>query len=107
MNAVLGLGLFSVIIYLFIKFARQEYAQDDFDDAIVDIEGRLDWARTRSFFPFGMKSQIEVASELLKKAKRLWGENKWHQAYDIACQSQEALNKAQSIYTSGIKISQR
>ncbi len=107
MNAVLGLGFYSVIIYLLIQFARQEIVQDNYDDAIVDIEGRLDWARTCSFFPFGMKSQIEVATELLEKAKCLWVENKWHQAYVIACRSQEALNKAQSIYSSGIKINQR
>ena len=107
MNVILGLCLFSVVVYLLIIFARQEYVRDDFEDAIVDIEGRLDWARTRSIFPLGMKSQMDVASKLLKKAKHLWGDNKWHQAYDIACQSQEALNRAQSIYTSGIKICRR
>lgn len=103
MNNVLVIGFLVVIFYYLIQFARQEYVQDDFEDAIVDVEGRLEWARTRAFFPFGMKAQLEVSRELLVNAKSLWKENKWHRAYRAALQSQKAMNKAQSIYCSFLK----
>lgn len=102
MNSVLAIGFFVAIFYLLIQFARQEHVQEYYEDAIIDVEGRLDWARTRTSFPFGMKAQLEVSHELLGKAKSLWRENKWHRAYRVALQSQEAMNKAQSIYSSVI-----
>lgn len=105
---VIGTIIFFVtLLYLFIQFARQEYIQDEYEEAIVDVEGRLDWARTRRVFPFGMKAQLEVSGELLGKAKELWQANKWQKAYLVALQSQEAMNKAQSIYSSVIMARQR
>lgn len=98
MNTILAVGFLLMMLYLLVQFARQEYVQDVYEDAIIDIEGRLDWARSRTFFPFGMQSQIEVSRSLLKRAQNLWEENKWHQAYQVALQSQEAINKAQNIY---------
>ena len=103
MNTFLAIGFFVVIFYFLIQFARQEHVQEDYEDAIVDVEGRLEWASTRTSFPFGMKAQLEVSSELLGKAKNLWNNNKWHQAYRVALQSQDAMSRAQSIYCSVIK----
>lgn len=103
MNTVLAIGFFVIIYYVIIQFARQEHIQEYYEDAIIDVEGRLEWARTRSSFPFGMKAQLEVSYELLGEAKSLWKGKKWHQAYRVALQSQEAMNKAQSIYSSAIK----
>ncbi len=102
MNIVLAVGFFIMLFYLLIQFARQEEIQEVYEDAVIDVEGRLEWARTRSHFPFGMKAQLEVSCELLDKAKNLWDENKWNQAYRAALQSQEAMNRAQSIYRSVI-----
>jgi hypothetical protein len=59
MNNVLVIGFLVVIFYYLIQFARQEHVQDDFEDAIVDVEGRLEWARTRTFFPFGIKLSLK------------------------------------------------
>lgn len=103
MDRVLAIGFFAIIFYYLIQFARQENIQEYYEDAIIDVEGRLDWARTRTFFPFGMKAQMQVSSELLGKAKSLWKGNKWQQAYRVASQAQEAMNKAQNIYSSAIK----
>lgn len=100
MNTVLTVGFLGGVFYLLVQFARQEHYQDGFDDAIVDIEGRLEWARTRTFFPFGMRAQLEVSHDLLGKAKDLWSENKWQQAYRVALQAQKAMNRAQAIYSS-------
>lgn len=107
MNTVMAVGFFIIIFYFFIQFARQEHIQDDYEDAIIDVEGRLAWARTRTIFPFGMKAQLEVSCSLLNKAKFFWEENKWHQAYSVARQSQEAMNKAQRIYCAAIKTRQK
>ena len=107
MNTVMAVGFLFIILYFFIQFARQEQIQDDYEDAIIDVEGRLAWARTRSSFPFGMKAQLEVSCSLLNKAKIFWEENKWHQAYRVARQSQEAMNKAQRIYCAAIKTGQK
>lgn len=106
MDTVLIIMFSVMVVYVFIQFARQEQIQEDYEDAIIDIEGRLDWARTRRSFPFGMKAQLEVSNELLGKAKSLWKENKWHQAYRVALQSQRAIDKAQKIYSSVIKSRQ-
>lgn len=107
MNTVMAVGFLGIILYFFIQFARQEHIQDDYEDAIIDVEGRLAWARTRTSFPFGMKAQLEVARELLERAKFFWKENKWHQAYRTARQSQEAMNRAQRIYCVAIKTCQK
>ncbi len=103
MEAVFAVGFICIFFYLLIHFGRHEYIQDGFEEAIGDIEGRLEWARTRTSFPFGMKAQLDVAGELLGRAKKLWRKNKWHQAYCVALQSQEAVDKAQNIYKRVIK----
>jgi len=103
MDTVLGIGFCIILFYFIIQFARQEHVQEEYEEAIIDIEGRLEWACTRTSFPFGMKAQLEVSNELLGKSKNLWKENKWHQAYRVALESQKAMNKAQIIYCSAIK----
>lgn len=102
MSAFLTFSLLVVVFYMFIQFARQEEIMDKFEDTINDTEGRLEWARTRSFFPFGMKSQLRVSSDLLMRAKSLWEQDKWYQAHSVALKSQEAMNRAQRIYTRAI-----
>ena len=103
MSLFLAVGFLTILIYLLIQFARQEYVQEYYEEAITDIEGRLEWAYSRKAFPFGMKSQLKNCRTLLEKAKRLWHENKWHQAYQVALQSQEAMNKAQNLYSNVLK----
>ena len=100
MHTVLALFFCSMLVYLLIRFARQEEIQEIYEDAIIDIEGRLDWARTRSSLPFGMQTQLERSGELLGKAKRLWSNQRWQSAYRTALQSQEALDRAQRLYRS-------
>ena len=107
MSIVLAIGFFVTILYLFIQFARQEYLQEYYEEAIFDVEGRLEWAHTRTSFPFGMKAQMDVSLELLRKSQKLWEENKWDRAYLLSLQSQEAMDKAQSIYSSAIRARQR
>ncbi len=102
MNTFLVIGIFISLFCILIQFARQEHIQEDYEEAVIDIEGRLDWAHSRTSFPFGMKAQLEVSYELLGKAKTHWKENKWNQAYQFALQSQEAMNKAQKIYVSAL-----
>ena len=91
-----------MLVCLLVQFARQEEIQDEYEDAIIDIEARLEWARTRNCFPFGMEAQMEISHELLGKAKNLWNQNRWHLAYRTVLQSQKAMNKAQRIYSSMI-----
>ena len=81
MGTVLATWVFLFTFYLLIQFARQEHVQEEYDDAIMDVERGLVWARSRASFPFGMKAQLEMSCELLVKAKSLWKENKWQQAY--------------------------
>ena len=98
MHIVLALFFCSMFVYLLIQFARQEEIQDHFEDTIIDIEGRLGWAKSRRSLPFGMQAQIEQSGELLGEAKWLWSKNRWHSAYRTALQSQEALDRAQRLY---------
>jgi len=100
MHTVLALFFCTMLIYLLIRFARQEEIQDNFENTIIDIEGRLDWARTRQSLPFGMQTQIEQSGELLGKAKWLWSRHRWQLAYRTARESQEALDRAQRLYRS-------
>lgn len=102
MHVILALLFSAMLIYLLVQFARQEEIQDNYEDAIIDIEGRLDWARSRRSFPYGMKAQIDVSGELLGKAKYLWSENRWYQAYQTALEARDAIDKAQRIYSSMI-----
>lgn len=72
----------------------------NYEDIIIDVEGRLEWARALRSFTFGMKSQLDVCRERLDKAKNLWRDNRWYQAYEFARKSQEAMNNAQDLYKS-------
>jgi hypothetical protein len=107
MDTILVFGSLFILFYFLFQFAQKEYIQDDFEETIADVEGRLDWAYTRTSFPFGMKAQLEVSYQLLYKAKTLWQENKWRQAYQVALQSQKAMNNAQGIYSLSIKAHQQ
>lgn len=107
MNTVLAIGFFVMIFYFIIQFAQQDNVEEYYEEAIIDIEGRLEWARTRSSLPFGMKSQLDMSYKLLGEAKSLWKGKKWYQAYRVALQSQEAMNKAQNIYCSAIGTHQQ
>lgn len=106
MEYVFAIGFLVILPYLCIQYARQEHIQDIYEEAICDVEGRLEWAHTRRLFPFGMKAQLEVSRDLLGKAKNLWKENKWQQAYRVALQSQGAMNRAQTIYSTVIMARQ-
>lgn len=104
MQVILAFVFSTMLVYLLVQFARQEEIQDEYEDTILDIEARLEWARTRSRFPFGMQAQMEISRELLAKAKNLWNQNRWRQAYQTALQSQDAMNRAQRLYSSAIAV---
>ena len=55
MNAILVTGFLVTIFYFLVQFGRQEHFQEDYEEAIKDVEGRLEWAKTRTLFPFGMQ----------------------------------------------------
>jgi len=103
MTNILAFGGIAIIYYYLIQFGRREQIEDYFEDTIIDVESRLDWAHSRRFHPFGMKAQLEVSSELLDKAKILWNSNNVQQAYRVARQAQEAMNRAQNIYCKAIR----
>ncbi|MGI9536361.1 MAG: hypothetical protein ACR2PB_04780 [Desulfocapsaceae bacterium] len=104
MHIILAFVFSALLVYLLVQFARQEEIQNEYEDAILDVEARLEWARTRSCFPFGMKAQMEISRDLLGKAKNLWNQNRWRQAYQTALQSQDAMNRAQRLYSSAIAV---
>ena len=103
MNSVLTIIIVSYIYYHLILFARQEEIEDQYTETITDIEGRLDWACSRSRFPFGMKAQMQVSRERLKEARELWQKKKFQRAYQMAVRSQEAMDKAQQLYVQTIR----
>ena len=102
MQSILAILFLVQLVYLLVRFERQDNVLDDYEHAVCDVESRLSWAGSRSSFPFGMKAQMDVSRNLLGQAKNLWQQDKWHQAYRVALQSQEAMNRAQSIYSSFI-----
>lgn len=103
MHSLLAVLFLVQLVYLLVRFERQDNVLDDYQHAVYDVESRLSWACSRSSFPFGMKAQMDVSRKLLGQAKNLWRQNRWHQAYRVALQSQEAMNRAQSIYSSFIR----
>lgn len=103
MHSLLVILFLTQLVYLLVRFERQDNVLEYYEDAVLDVESRLSWAGSRNSFPFGMKAQMEVSRDLLGQAKSLWRQNKWHQAYRVALQSQEAMNRAQSIYSSFIR----
>lgn len=107
MQLVMAIFFFVLVFYLFLQFTRQEDVQEEYEEAILDIEGRLEWAQTRRSHPFGMQAQLQVSRELLHRAKGLWAENRWQQAYRVALKSQEAMNRAQRLYISSLQTDHR
>lgn len=100
MSVILAVAFAVMILCLFLQFARQEFIEEYYEDIIIDVEGRLEWAHALQSFPFGMKAQLDVSRERLERAKNLWRDNRWHRAYETARKSQEAMNKAQDLYKS-------
>lgn len=103
MNILLAIIIFSYVYYHLILFARQEEIEEQYTEAITDIEGRLDWASSRSRFPFGMRAQMQVSQERLHQARDLWQRKQFQRAYRMALQSQEAMDRAQRIYVHTIR----
>lgn len=106
MTTLLTIGCIAIIFHYLIQFARREHIEEYYEDAIIDVEGRLEWAHTRRFHPFGMKAQLEVSADLLAQAKNLWKRSRSRQAYRVARQAQDAMNKAQNIYCKAIRARQ-
>ena len=102
MDTMIAIGFIALLLNLMTRYARQEYFEDDYEDAIIDVESRLEWAFTRRYYPFGMKAQLDVSKNHLQKAKNLWENNMWNQAYRKALESQEAMNRAQNLYSSAL-----
>ena len=106
MTYILAVGCLAIIFHYLIQFARREHLEEYYEVAIIHVEGRLDWARSRPFHPFGMKSQLEVSADLLDNAKNLWNNDKSLEAYRVARQAQDAMNRAQNIYCKAIRTRQ-
>ena len=100
MGGIVAIAFAVMLFCLFMQFARQETVEDYFEEIVLDVEGRLEWARALRKPPFGMRSQLDVCRERLARAKNLWGNNRWHQACEVARKFQEAMNRAQDLYTS-------
>ena len=98
MSIILAVAFTVMIFSLFVQFARHEFIEDYYEDIIIDVEGRLEWAHSLRSFPFGMTSQLDVCRERLDKAKNLWQHNHWGKAYETALKSQQAMDKAQDLY---------
>ena len=47
-----------------------------------------------------MKAQLQVARAQLDEARELWKRQEWQQAYRVALEAQEAMDRAQGIYNS-------
>jgi hypothetical protein len=100
MSILLAAAIIYIISYYLILFIQQEAVEEFYQDVILDIEGRLDWARSRRTYPFGMQAKMDESNKLLRQAKNLWQGNQYRQAYRVARQSQMAIDRAQSIYIS-------
>ena len=100
MDSLFAIGVIVTITYLLAQFTRQEAVEEFYEAVIIDVEGRLDWATSRPTYPFSMQADIDAASKFLHQAKKLWRANKYPQAYQIARESQQAMDKAQNIYIS-------
>ena len=105
MNLLILAGL-AAFIYMMVQFGRQESVQEYYEETINDVDARFEWAKTRSFYPFGMEAQLDNSWEWLEKAKELWSQRKWHDAYRAAKQSQAHMNQAQEIFSNAIKARQ-
>ena len=100
MSAILAIAFTVMIFSLFVQFARHEFIVEYYEDIVIDVEGRLEWAHTLTTCPFGMASQLDVCKKRLDKAKDLWQHNHWRKAYEVALKAQEAMDKAQDLYKS-------
>ena len=89
MSDFMTLGFIITLFYLLVRFARQEQIQDVYEAVVIDIESRLDWARTRRNYPFGMESQMAISKIFLTGPRQLWLENRWAQAYKTALKSRK------------------
>ncbi|GLS92410.1 hypothetical protein GCM10007916_34810 [Psychromonas marina] len=103
MSILFIFALITTITYIIFKFAQQEAVEEQYQEAILDIESLQDWAISRPTCPFGMKSQIDTSNKLLHQAKDLRNESEYQQAYRVALQSLHAIDKAQRIYISACK----
>lgn len=103
MSILFVFALIVTITYMIFKFAQQEAVEEEYQEAILDIESLQEWASSRAIYPFGMKAQIEISNKLLHQAKDLRCESKYQQAYRVALQSLHAIDNAQRIYISACK----
>ncbi len=72
MSIILAVAFTVMIFSLFVQFARHEFIEEYYEDIIIDVEGRLEWAHSLRSFPFGMASQLDACREHLDKAQDLY-----------------------------------
>lgn len=103
MNSLLPLAAIGIMLYVFWRFGYQEERSEPYEEAILDVQGRLEWARSRQTpLPPGMESQLQRTSQLLDEAKELWSTNKWDKALKKAWEAQTAMNTAQEIFVQAL-----
>ena len=51
MDTVLAILFLVLLIYLLVRFERQDNILEDYEDAVFDVEGRLAWAAAADIIP--------------------------------------------------------
>ncbi len=99
MSGVIALTVIAVMLVVFWRFGYRDERVEPYEEAVLDVEGRLDWAHSRAKpLPPGMESQLARTSKLLEEAKALWAANKWDRAVKKAWAAQKSMTTAQDIF---------
>lgn len=103
-SSVLVLFIIAAMLYVFWKFGYRDERAEPYEEAVNDVESRLDWARSRPTpLPAGMETHLQEAETLVAEAKKLWNGMKWDRALRTAWKARKAMNQAQGIFSADYK----
>lgn len=98
-SGIISLAVIAAMLYLFWRFGYREERVEPYEEAILDVEGRLDWADSRAKpLPPGMEAELGRTRELLEEAKSLWKSGQWDKAVKTAWKAQKAMTIAQDTF---------
>lgn len=107
MSSILAIALIAAFIAFCVHYGRKEAVDEQYEDIMIDLNGRFDWAKSRKGpLPFGMDAQLQNSWDLMHEAQELWKKHKWHDAYRRAKKAQDHMNQAQTIYSDAIQARQ-
>jgi len=96
----LSLLIVIAVIALFFTFGYMEERKEFVDDVLLEVSGRLDWARSieEKRQPYGFVSILDRVDALYAETRVAWKSMKWDKAVRLSIKTRKEMDRAQTLF---------